>query len=125
MNQLVQHIQDMLILMIVNSSMFVLTVKHQGVMDVNWARLLMIPIRNVNGREKFLNGIILIFEVIYNYLIIYFQFSADWYKDRLTDAQLDELENPKPAPTRSPSSPSRRKSNKKPKRVQAPVEDEE
>ncbi|XP_055703111.1 protein obstructor-E-like [Phlebotomus papatasi] len=35
---------------------------------------------------------------------------ADWYKDRLTDAQLDELENPKPASTRAPGSvPSRRK----------------
>jgi hypothetical protein len=42
---------------------------------------------------------------------------ADWYKDRLTDAELDELENPKPKPTRAPHSPSRRKPSKKPKQV--------
>ncbi|XP_059620890.1 protein obstructor-E-like [Phlebotomus argentipes] len=39
---------------------------------------------------------------------------ADWYKDRLTDAQLDELENPKPASTRAPgSAPPRRKPMRK------------
>lgn len=28
--------------------------------------------------------------------------SADWYKDRLTDKQLDELENPPPPSTEKP-----------------------
>lgn len=35
------------------------------------------------------------------------QNSADWYKDRLTDAELEELENPKPK-------------EKKPQRVRGP-----
>lgn len=40
-------------------------------------------------------------------------FSADWYKDRLTDAQLDELENPKPVSKTRVKGPSRRKPAKK------------
>lgn len=38
---------------------------------------------------------------------IFFLNSADWYKDRLTDAELEELENPKPK-------------EKKPQRVRGP-----
>lgn len=39
--------------------------------------------------------------------------SADWYKDRLTDAQLDELENPKPVVKTRVKGPSRRKPSRK------------
>ncbi|KAL1401253.1 hypothetical protein pipiens_006752 [Culex pipiens pipiens] len=50
---------------------------------------------------------------------------ADWYKDRLTDKQLEELENPPttkaPAP-KGPTKVSRRRPSKRPKQ---PVEDEE
>lgn len=35
---------------------------------------------------------------------------ADWYKDQLTDAQLDELENPKPPTKTRVKGPSKRKS---------------
>ncbi|XP_019932838.3 protein obstructor-E [Aedes albopictus] len=48
---------------------------------------------------------------------------ADWYKDRLTDAQLDELENPpttKAPASKGPSKVSRRRPSKRPK-----LEDEE
>uniref|UniRef100_A0A182LVM2 Chitin-binding type-2 domain-containing protein n=1 Tax=Anopheles culicifacies TaxID=139723 RepID=A0A182LVM2_9DIPT len=50
---------------------------------------------------------------------------ADWYKDRLTDKQLEELENPptpKPKPANSPSKVSRRRPSKRPKQ---PVDDRE
>ncbi|XP_058126424.1 protein obstructor-E [Anopheles ziemanni] len=50
---------------------------------------------------------------------------ADWYKDRLTDKQLDELENPptpKPKPANSPSKVSRRRPSKRPKQPEADVE---
>ncbi|KFB49218.1 AGAP009790-PA-like protein [Anopheles sinensis] len=50
---------------------------------------------------------------------------ADWYKDRLTDKQLDELENPptpKPKPSNSPSKVSRRRPSKRPKQPEADVE---
>lgn len=50
-------------------------------------------------------------------------FSADWYKDRLTDAQLDELENPKPPPTTRVKGVQRRKPSRKPTRVE--VDDDE
>lgn len=33
--------------------------------------------------------------------------SADWYKGRLTDAELDELENPKPKVTKKSQRPAR------------------
>lgn len=39
--------------------------------------------------------------------------SADWYKDRLTDAALDELENPRPATKTRVKGASRRKPSKK------------
>lgn len=54
---------------------------------------------------------------------IFRNFSVDWYKDRLTDAQLDELENPKPPPTARVKGVQRRKSSRKPARVE--VEDDE
>jgi len=49
---------------------------------------------------------------------------ADWYKDRLTDAQLEELENPKPVTKKPPRTrgPSRRKPTK---RVETEEEEEE
>jgi len=52
---------------------------------------------------------------------------ADWYKDRLTDAELDALENPKPV-TKKPSrvrGPSRRKPVQKPAAPERTEEDEE
>jgi len=48
---------------------------------------------------------------------------ADWYKDRLTDAQLDELENPKPPPSTRVKGAQRRKPSRKPARVE--VDDDE
>lgn len=56
-------------------------------------------------------------------MITYFGCSADWYKDRLTDAQLDELENPKPVSKTRVKGPSRRKPAKK--TVVVEEEDEE
>lgn len=43
---------------------------------------------------------------------------ADWYKDRLTDAELDELENPKPKSTSRPKGPQRKRL---PRPTKAPV----
>lgn len=51
------------------------------------------------------------------------QFSVDWYKDRLSDAQLDELENPKPQPATRVKGAQRRKASRKPARVE--VDDDE
>lgn len=51
--------------------------------------------------------------------------SADWYKDRLTDAQLDELENPKPANKTRVKGPSRRKQAKNQSQRQHEEEDDE
>lgn len=56
--------------------------------------------------------------------IIFCSISVDWYKDRLTDAQLDELENPKPPPTVRVKGVQRRKSNRKPARVEVDEDDE-
>lgn len=78
----------------------------------------------MNGHVKFQNGKILTSNLfllqfnIYTFLL-FFLCSADWYKDRLTDAQLDELENPKPVAKTRVKGPSRRKQAKK------PVEEEE
>lgn len=64
----------------------------------------------VIGHAKFLNG--KIFDPPFNnYLSIdpknikfnrFLYFSADWYKGRLTDKQLDELENPPTTTTGRP-----------------------
>lgn len=53
-------------------------------------------------------------------------FSEDWYKDRLTDAQLDELENPKPKTTKGPATPIRRKqsSRRQPPAVKVQAEED-
>ncbi|XP_055857479.1 protein obstructor-E isoform X1 [Episyrphus balteatus] len=48
---------------------------------------------------------------------------ADWYKDRLTDAQLDELENPKPKP-RDPSRPTRPQRKRITRPTQPPVNED-
>jgi hypothetical protein len=50
-------------------------------------------------------------------------FSADWYKDRLTDAELEELEFPKttPKPSKSPGASRRRPS--RPRKQQKPEEE--
>lgn len=47
---------------------------------------------------------------------------ADWYKDRLTDAELDELENPKPKSTTRPKGPQRQR---KPRPTKARVVEED
>lgn len=55
-------------------------------------------------------------------------FSTDWYKDRLTDAELEELENPKPKakPTKAGSKPPRRRASRPPRKNQPkPVDDSE
>lgn len=51
----------------------------------------------------------------------------DWYKDRLSDDELYELENPTPKPTKTkPSVPSRRKPSRPPRKNQPrPVDDSE
>lgn len=82
----------------------------------------MIGVRNVIGQERSLNGKIctaIIIGIIYKLLIYYF--SADWYKDQLTDEQLDALENP-PKPKPRPVAPiNRRKPSRKHSR---PVDEE-
>lgn len=40
-------------------------------------------------------------QLFFNFICLFF-FSADWYKDRLTDKQLDELENPPTTTTSKP-----------------------
>lgn len=57
-------------------------------------------------------------------LTLTFMFSADWYKDRLSDKELDALENPTtPAPPkREPTKIVRRR---KPARKQQKEEDDE
>jgi len=54
--------------------------------------------------------------------------SADFYKDRLTDAELEELENPKTTPkpkkTGAPVPQRRRPSRPPPKKVASEEEDE-
>lgn len=54
--------------------------------------------------------------IVSNYFVY---FSADWYKGRLTDKQLDELENP-PTPRPKATKVSRRK-----QRPRKPVVEEE
>jgi hypothetical protein len=55
--------------------------------------------------------------------------SADFYKDRLTDAELEEIENPKTttkAPKASKGAPaSRRRPSRPPKKIQVEEEDDE
>lgn len=46
-------------------------------------------------------------------LIVFWFYSKDWYKDVLSDAELDALENP-PKPVNKGASGSRRKAPKRP-----------
>lgn len=86
----------------------------------NWARSLMTRTNGATGPGRSPSGKWLALEVNCTEVNrVNFCFSADWYKDRLTDAELDELEHPKPKPkpaaaTRPPG-PIRRRPSKKPK----------
>lgn len=109
MKALQQLIHDMRIQKIVNSFMCALMVNNQDEMDVNLAKLLMKIPNDVIGHAKFPNGNNYLNKT--NQFFIKFtkrpiitikskiNFSADWYKGRLTDKQLDDLENP---PTTTP-----------------------
>lgn len=105
----------MLILKTVNTFMFALMETLQGEMVAGSDKLSMMKTKLATGREKFLNGNVVV--VYWLFLVcssFHYIFSTDWYKDKLTDAELDELENPKPKvknPQRTKGS-SRRKQSK-------------
>lgn len=106
--------------------MFALMANNPDEMVVNWDRHLMIQQNDVIGLEKYQIGEnnmwSKLFKLIFISSIFFFLFiSAEWYKDRLTDKQLDELENP-PTTTRPRVKGSRRKPSRKQQRTE-PVEE--
>lgn len=78
--------------------------------------------RSAIGPEKSQNGKQALLKKIAHPYKFYF-FSADWYKDQLTDEQLDALENP-PKPKR-PAAPINRRKHPRKNTTPAAEEDEE